>query len=169
MATVIERRAGAGALAVDGYEKALSVAAMLLLAAVVTALLRGHAQWAAVPAIVWAHIATILVALALTPVILLGPRGDARHRVLGRVWAAAMLLTAALSFGIHLTNPGGFSVIHILSVWVLIQVPVLWYAARQHRIALHRRSVRGLVTGALLIAGFFTFPFDRLLGRWLFG
>ncbi|MEH3157708.1 MAG: hypothetical protein PGN08_01590 [Sphingomonas taxi] len=169
MATVMGRRAGEGPLAADGYEKALSVAAMLLLAAVVTALLRGHAHWAAVPGIVWAHIVTILVALALTPVILLGPRGDTRHRMLGRVWAGAMLLTAALSFGIHLTNPGGFSVIHILSVWVLIQVPVLWYAARRHRVALHRRSVRGLVTGALLIAGFFTFPFDRLLGRWLFG
>jgi hypothetical protein len=25
-----------------------------------------------------------------------------------------------------------------------------------------------LATGALLIAGFFTFPFDRLLGHWLF-
>ena len=28
--------------------------------------------------------------------------------------------------------------------------------------------VRGLVIGALLIAGFFTFPFNRLLGSWLF-
>lgn len=25
------------------------------------------------------------------------------------------------------------------------------------------------IIGALLLAGFFTFPFDRLLGRWLFG
>jgi uncharacterized membrane protein len=32
----------------------------------------------------------------------------------------------------------------------------------------HRRGVRAMVTGALLIAGFFTFPFDRLLGHWLF-
>jgi len=29
--------------------------------------------------------------------------------------------------------------------------------------------VRGLIIGALLIAGFFTFPFHRLLGHWLFG
>ena len=33
---------------------------------------------------------------------------------------------------------------------------------------LHRGSVRGMVTGALLVAGFFTFPFDRMLGHWLF-
>ena len=152
----------------DAYEKALSIGALLLLAAVLTAILRGQAQWAMVPGVVWAHILTILVALMLTPAILLSPRGDARHRWLGRIWAAAMLLTALLSFGIRETN-GGFGVIHILSVWVVIQVPLLWYAARSHKVALHRSSVRGMVTGALLIAGFFTFPFGRLLGRWLFG
>ena len=154
--------------AADAYEKALSVGALLLLAAVLAAILRGQAQWAMVPGIVWAHILTILVALGLTPVILLSPRGDRRHRVLGRIWAAAMLLTALLSFGIREAN-GGFSFIHILSAWVVIQVPLLWYAARTHKVALHRGSVRGMVTGALLIAGFFTFPFGRLLGRWLFG
>ncbi|MCP3735543.1 hypothetical protein M9979_11740 [Sphingomonas sp. RP10(2022)] len=169
MATAIGRAARPAPWAADGFEKGLSVAAMVLLAAVLTALARGHAHWAGVPGMVWAHIATILVALALAPVILLRPRGDARHRMLGQVWSVAMLLTAALSFGIHLSNPGGFSLIHILSVWVLIQVPILWYTARKHQVARHRRSVRGLVTGALLIAGFFTFPFDRLLGHWLFG
>ncbi|GEM73527.1 hypothetical protein SAQ01S_32930 [Sphingomonas aquatilis NBRC 16722] len=154
--------------AADTYEKGLSVGALLLLAAVLTAILRGQTQWAMVPGIVWAHILTILVSLVLTPIILLSPRGDRRHRVLGRIWAAAMLLTALLSFGIREAN-GGFSFIHILSAWVVIQVPLLWYAARTHKVALHRGSVRGMVTGALLIAGFFTFPFGRLLGRWLFG
>lgn len=152
----------------DTYEKALAVGSLLLLAAVLAAILRGQAQWAMVPGIVWAHILTILVSLVLTPVILLSPRGDRRHRILGRIWAAAMLLTALLSFGIREAN-GGFSFIHILSAWVVIQVPLLWYAARTHKVALHRGSVRGMVTGALLIAGFFTFPFGRLLGRWLFG
>ena len=42
-------------------------------------------------------------------------------------------------------------------------------AARRHDIARHRKIVRGMVTGALLIAGFFTFPFHRLLGQWLLG
>jgi uncharacterized membrane protein len=30
-------------------------------------------------------------------------------------------------------------------------------------------AARGMVLGALLVAGFFTFPFGRLMGRWLFG
>ena len=45
---------------------------------------------------------------------------------------------------------------------------IVW-RARTHRVAAHRRSIRGIVIGALLVAGFFTFPFDRLLGSWLFG
>ncbi len=170
MATVMTGSAAATKpIAVDGYERGLAVAATVLIVAVVAALLRGQAHWHAVPPFVWAHITTILVALVLTPVILLGRRGDRRHRVLGTIWVIAMLLTAALSFGIRLSQAGGFGPIHILSVWVLIQAPILWHTARTHQVARHRRSVRGLVTGALLIAGFFTFPFDRLLGQWLFG
>lgn len=170
MATVLrEPAAVAKPIAADGYERGLAVAASLLIVAVAAALLRGRGQWQQVPPFVWAHIATILIALVLTPVILLGRRGDRLHRALGTIWVIAMLLTAALSFGIRLSNPGGLGPIHILSVWVLIQAPLLWHTARTHQVVRHRRSVRGLVTGALLVAGFFTFPFDRLLGHWLFG
>ncbi|MHA6721814.1 DUF2306 domain-containing protein [Sphingomonas sp. RS2018] len=167
MATLVGNR-GRVALAPDRYEQILAVGSLALLACVFVALAKGHADWPRVPVVVWPHFATIIVALALTPVMLLRPRGDRMHRVLGLVWVAAMLLTAALSFMIREAD-GGFSVIHILSVWVLIQVPILWWRARQHNVAGHRRNVRGLVTGALLIAGFFTFPFNRLLGHWLFG
>ena len=54
-------------------------------------------------------------------------------------------------------------------MWTLLQVPVIVLAARRHDVARHRSAVRGMVLGALLIAGFFTFPFNRLLGQWLFG
>jgi uncharacterized membrane protein len=48
-------------------------------------------------------------------------------------------------------------------------VPVIVISARRHQHAQHRGAVRGMVSGALLIAGFFTFAPDRLLGGWLFG
>ena len=153
----------------DGYEKFLAVAAILLLLTVLTALLRGHAQWRLVPWPVWAHLGTILPALALTPVMLLRPRGDGLHRLLGKVWVAAMLLTAVFSFAVRLSNHGGFSFIHILSAYVVVAAPLIWWTAHNHRVAAHRGQVRGMVTGALLIAGFFTLPFGRLLGSWLFG
>lgn len=153
----------------DRFEQVLAVGAMLMLAAVLLALVRGHAEWGTVPPVIWAHLATIIVALGLTPVMLLRPRGDKRHRMLGWTWASSMALAAALSFGIRQLNHGGFSLIHVLSVFTLFQVPVIVISARNHDIKRHRRSVRGMVTGALLIAGFFTFPFGRLMGAWLFG
>lgn len=161
------RRRMAGPITPDRYERFLAIASMVLLAAVVAALVRGMAEWGRVPALVWAHLATIGIALVLTPVMMLRRRGDARHRRLGRVWVAAMLATALLSFGIR--TAGGFSPIHALSVFVTVMAPLVWVTAARHEVAAHRRAVRGLTTGALLVAGFFTFPFDRLLGHWLFG
>ena len=156
-------------LAPDWLDKALAAGAAVMLAAVLVALARGRANWAEVPAVVWAHLATIVTALALTPVMLLRPRGDRAHRMLGWIWAAAMFLTALDSLFVRLINRGGFSVIHVLSLWTMLQVPLIVLRARQHDWKRHRRAVRGMVIGALLIAGFFTFPFGRMLGRWLLG
>lgn len=153
----------------DLFDRILSAAALILLAFVLTALWRGRGEWGEVPAFVWGHIATILLAVILTPVMLLRRRGDRLHRRLGWVWASSMALTAILTFGIRGLNQGSLSLIHILSAWTLVQVPLIVWAARTHRHRRHRGAVRGMVAGALLIAGIFTFPFDRLLGSWLFG
>lgn len=142
---------------------------LAMLAAVATAVARGHGEWAEVPAKVWVHLALIAVALGLTPVMLLRHKGDRMHRRLGWLWATAMLATALISFTIRSTNHGSFSFIHLISLYVLIAVPRLVWTARTHQVARHRANVRGMVIGALLIAGFFTFPFNRLLGHWLFG
>lgn len=146
----------------------MALAALVLLGCVLVALIKGTDQYHHVPLFIWLHLATIVTALALTPVMLLRPRGDRTHRRIGTVWVLAMFSTAVLSFGIRTNQWGGFSFIHILSVWTVIQVPIIWWSARNHRIERHRSAVRGMVFGALLIAGFFTFPFDRMLGRWLF-
>jgi uncharacterized membrane protein len=153
----------------EAFDKLLAGAAAILLAAVLAALVRGYAEWDRVPAVVWAHILTILVALGLTPFMLLRKRGDRPHRLLGWIWASALFLTAAISFGVRELNPGGFSFIHLLSILTIVQVPLIVLYARRHDWKRHRAAVRGMVTGALLVAGFFTFPFGRLMGSWLFG
>jgi uncharacterized membrane protein len=169
MATVTGTAPRVKPLAADGYEKFLAVAAIALLVTVLTALVRGHAHWGEVPWPVWAHLMAILTALALTPIQLLRRRGDPQHHLLGRVWVIAMFLAAAFSLLVHKINPGGFSLIHLLSAYVIVAAPVIWWSARTHRVALHRGNVRGMITGALLIAGLFTLPFGRMLGVWLFG
>lgn len=153
----------------EPFDRILSAAALVLLAFVLTALWRGRDEWGEVPAFVWGHIATIVLAVILTPVMLLRRRGDRLHRRLGWVWVSAMALTATLTFWIRGLNQGSLSLIHILSAWTLVQVPLIVWAARAHNHRQHRNAVRGMVAGTLVIAGIFTFPFDRLLGRWLFG
>lgn len=153
----------------DRLERVLGLLALVMLGFILVALVRGMDEWARVPPVVWIHLATILVALVLTPVLLWRRRGDRRHRVYGYAWSAAMMLTALDSLFVHMGGPGKFSLIHVLSLFTLVMVPVLVMAARRHNAARHRRTVRGLIIGALLIAGFFTFPFNRLLGHWLFG
>lgn len=170
MATVADegQRRPAG-FAPDWYERLLSIGAVALMAVVLVALARGRPQWPAVPRGVWLHLATVLVALALTPVMLLRLRGDRLHRRLGKLWVTAMFLTALVSLFVRTSNPHGFSFVHLISAYVVIAAPLIWWTASTHRVRAHRRHVRGMVTGALLIAGFFTLPFGRLLGTWLLG
>jgi uncharacterized membrane protein len=156
-------------LAPQPLDWALSAIAGGLLAVVALALVRGSSDWSRVPTIVWAHVLTIAVALALTPVMLLRKRGDYAHRVTGWVWVSSMMLTALLSFWVRGLNGASLSWIHILSALTLIQAPRIVLTARRHQHAKHRAAVRALITGALAIAGIFTLIPSRLLGHWLFG
>jgi uncharacterized membrane protein len=156
-------------LAVTPFDRLLAAGAVAMAAVLALAVARGHDDWVRIPAVIWFHLATIAVAMVLTPVMLLRRRGDRLHRRLGWVWAGAMFLTAIDTLFIRGINRGGFSVIHLLSIWTIIQVPVIILAARRHDAARHKSAVRGMVLGALLVAGFFTLPFGRLLGDWLFG
>ena len=52
------------------------------------------------PLIVQAHVICAVIALGIVPVMLLRRKGDRLHKIIGRVWASAMGLTAIMSFGI---------------------------------------------------------------------
>ena len=168
MKTLSSASAPRVSLGPDRVETAIGWAALLLLGMTVAAIVRGLADWEDVLWTVWLHLAAIIVSLALTPVILWNQRGDRRHRTLGYVWIAAMGLAAVSSFFVRQINGGDFSPIHLLSVFTLSQLPIIVWSARAHNHRRHRSAVKGIATGALLIAGFFTFPFGRLLGQWLF-
>ena len=158
-----------GPLAPDRLERLISLGAAILLAAALLAIARGAAQWGRVPPIVWGHLAAAVLAMGLTPVMLLRRRGDRLHRRLGYLWVTAMALTAGLSLGVQVLRPGHFSLIHVLSLYTLGCLPVIVIAAKRHNVALHRRMIRGMAIGALLVAGSFTFTFGRMLAQWLYG
>jgi len=113
------------------------------------------------------HLCAILPAIPIGAVMLLRPKGDRLHRLLGRIWAALMLIAAITSFGIHAVT-GHLSPIHILSVITLVAVPRAIWDARNGRIARHRRTMT-IVYASLVIAGYFTLIPTRLLGHFLFG
>ena len=156
-------------LAPNRSERVYAAATSILLLCVLTAVIRGHTQWDWLPPVVWLHIVAVVSALVLTPVMLLRKRGDRLHRVLGWTWCGLLAIVAVSSFWIRELRSGSLSLIHVLSVWTVIQLPIIIWAARTKNVLRHRKSVHGLIFGALLIAGAFTFPFGRVLGRWLSG
>lgn len=149
------------------FDYLLSLGCVLLFTAVILALLGGREQFSIFPFTYYIHFSTLLIALALTPLMLLREKGTPTHRKMGYVWLSAMLVTSIVSLFIRDINSGSFSPIHILSVMTILQCWRIWTNARSGNHHGHRRQVYILITFALLLAGFFTFQFDRLFDRWL--
>lgn len=65
------------------------------------------------------HIASSIVALVLGAWVLLAPKGDRRHRRVGRAYAISMLVVNVTAFGIYRLF-GGFGPFHIAAVVSLL-------------------------------------------------
>ena len=130
----------------DGMDRALAAGAVLMLGAATLALVRGAPQLARLPLEIQLHLGTVIVGLALTPVLLLRRRGTPSHRWLGYGWVIAMGLAAASSLLVQTIRPGHYSPIHLLSLYVLVQLPLLVRAARRHDVARHRAAISAPTT-----------------------
>ena len=122
----------------------------------------------AAPAMVKAHVVSAVTAFFTGLILLAGVKGNLMHRTLGYGWVVAMAATAISSF--MLFGPVGsyLSLIHALSAWTLIGLPMGIAAARGGRIRAHARHMTGMFTGGMLIAGLFTFLPCRLMWDLLF-
>jgi uncharacterized membrane protein len=114
------------------------------------------------------HLATVLPALPLGLYLFLARKGGARHRLLGRIWMTLMAVTAIAALFIRHLNDGRFSFIHIASVVTLVGIPFAIAAARQGRIAAHRRHLLAMFIGALVVSGVLSFLPGRIMWHWLF-
>jgi uncharacterized membrane protein len=116
------------------------------------------------------HAFAAMAAFALGIVQFAAPKGTLPHRTLGWIWVGLMATVAASSFGIHQIRLfGPWSPIHLLSIFTLVMLPLGVWLAHRHNVNAHRWTMIGIFTGALVIAGLFTFVPGRIMHRVLFG
>lgn len=115
------------------------------------------------------HILSALTALAIGIVILSRPKGRGLHKALGWAWVVAMAAAAVSSLFLRGLNGNALSLIHLLSGWTIILLPMAIFAIRSRKVDMHRRMMTGLFTGGLGIAGLLTFLPGRLMWRVFFG
>jgi uncharacterized membrane protein len=102
-------------------------------------------------------------------VILFRPKGRGLHKALGWSWVIAMGITAVSSLFITGLNGDFYSLVHLLSGWTIIGLPMAIYAIRNRKVETHRRAMTGMFVGGLIIAGALTFIPGRLMFETFFG
>jgi uncharacterized membrane protein len=94
------------------------------------------------------HLTAVVPAVVIGVVQLLSPKGTRPHKALGWIWVAAMGVAAISSFWIMEQRKGeGWSVIHVLSLWVLIALSVAIWQIRRGNVRAHKRFMVGTLIG----------------------
>ena len=113
------------------------------------------------------HVLFALVALIVGGVQLASTKGTRFHKWLGYIWVASMVVICLTSFSIKEVMPkgmfGGYSPIHLLSLFTLAQLGRGIYFAKKKNIKKHRLCMIFTYTGGLTIAGIFTLMPGRIL------
>ncbi|EFL88548.1 transmembrane protein [Ahrensia sp. R2A130] len=123
---------------------------------------------------IWIHLIAVLLAAIIGAFVLWRRKGDGRHKLWGRCWVVLMAVVAISSFWIVEIMDGGFSPIHLLSIYTLSSIAIGVYSIRFGKrtpaaIERHRDALQGLYAAGIMVAGAFTLMPNRLLGRLTFG
>lgn len=97
------------------------------------------------------HLFAALAALVLGAALMALRKGRRFHRLAGWAWVALVAVTAGSTLFITSLTPGRWSLLHLLTGWVLIILPLAVIAARRHAVAQHRRRMMGLFYGGFAI------------------
>lgn len=127
------------------------------------------ALWCELAVQVQAHIVAAMLGVGVGVVILLLPKGRGWHKPLGWIWVAAMAVTAVSSLFITGLNGGSYSIIHVLTGWTLIALPMGVAAIRNRNVLAHKRAMLGMYLGGLAVAGALTFLPGRFMFQLFFG
>ena len=89
-------------------------------------------------------------------------KGGRLHRIVGRIWAAAMYVVILTSFGIR-TIDGGFNWLHGLSVLTFCTLTAGLFAAYKRNIRAHRSFMTGSYFGLIgALVGVLAVPARRI-------
>lgn len=75
-------------------------------------------------------------------------KGGKLHKIIGRIWVAAMYLVCFTSFGIQTLN-GGLSWLHGLSLLTIVTVSIGFWSAIKRKIPAHKSFMTGSYFGVL--------------------
>lgn len=93
------------------------------------------------------HLSAALGALLLGALVLARRKGTASHKVLGRIWVAAMAVVALSSFWLLDIGKGSFSLIHLLSLWTLVSLAAAVWFIRRGNVRAHKSFMVGTFLG----------------------
>jgi len=118
------------------------------------------------------HAFAAMTAFVLGVVQIVSPKGTILHRTLGWLWVAFMLIVCTSTYWIHGDSWRlwrTWSPIHILSIFTAVMLVIGVAHARKHNITGHKITMICVFTGALVIAGIFTFVPGRIMHTVVFG
>ena len=121
------------------------------------------------PLAVKAHLLAALAALVLGAVLMMVRKGRTFHRAAGWGWVVLVAVVAISSLFITSLNHGHWSLLHLLTGWTLIIMPLAVVAARRHAVGRHRRMMMGLFYGGFAINLLFAFIPGRVLWSLVLG
>ncbi|PHS25989.1 MAG: hypothetical protein COA84_06980 [Robiginitomaculum sp.] len=121
------------------------------------------------PLAIQIHAFGAMSAFGLGSAQMLLPKGRTAHIIMGWVWVVLMVMVASSAFFIRGINHGSFSPVHLF-------IPLTIFGLYGGLSALYRKdgpghgkAMRGLFSGALVLAGLFTFFPGRLMWAVVFG
>jgi len=116
------------------------------------------------------HAFAAMSAFVLGLVQLAAPKGTLPHRTVGWIWVTLMIVVCVSALFIHqLRIWGQWSPIHLLAIFTLVMLPLGVWHAHRHAVQRHRWTMIGIFSGALFVAGLFTFYPGRIMHAVLFG
>jgi uncharacterized membrane protein len=96
------------------------------------------------------HLAAVAPALFLGIFQLATKKGTPLHKALGWLWVLSMAVVAVSSFWIvGFSKAGGFSIIHLLSIWTLVSLVLAIWFIRRGNVRAHKGFMVGVFLGVV--------------------